>query len=175
MILEPFVALSRLAHKGVNMRTFLIVTLICVFFTGCTLPDADPPPPPDTPVSNDPTENPITQPVEFFLPPQPGDEGLERGQVFLDSTDVLLLESFPVQVNLLLKGALPTPCHQARFTIKPPDAANTIRVELYSLVNPDQICIQVLQSFNTTLSLGSFGSGHYFVTINGELTAEFDI
>jgi hypothetical protein len=157
------------------MKPILSIIFLILFLVGCTLPDADPPPPPDTPVSNDPAEPTLPQSREVFLSPQPGDEGLERGQVFLDSTDVLLLESFPVQVNLLLKGALPTPCHLARFTIEPPDADNTIRVEIYSLVNPDQICIQVLQEFETTLSLGPLQAGHYILLINGQTAAEFDI
>ncbi len=162
------------------MKT-LFASIICVLMlTACILPDADPPPPPDTPVSSEPGEEPAfppgaETPGQVFLPPQPGDEQLHQGQVYLDSTDVLLLESFPVQVNLLLKGSIPTPCHQARFVIQPPDSQNTIRIELYSLINPDQICVQVLQEFETNLSLGPLPAGHYILLINSESAAEFDI
>ena len=42
----------------------------------------------------------------------------EEGPVYVDSTDILYLESFPVQVRLLVQGSLPTPCHEAAWAVE---------------------------------------------------------
>jgi hypothetical protein len=58
--------------------------------------------------------------------------------------------------------------------VEEPDANNNIAVDVYSVVDPAVICIQVLQAFQASVNLGSFPSGHYTVTVNGELGGEFD-
>lgn len=108
------------------------------------------------------------------IAPLPGDANLQRGNVFIESVDLLTMESFPLQFSLSIMGALPTPCHQFRAEIAPPDAENKIAVEIYSLVDPNMMCTQVLKEFNQNIMLGSFPGGHYEVWINGEKVAEFD-
>jgi len=54
------------------------------------------------------------------------------------------------------------------------DAQNRIFVELYSVVDPDLACTQVLLPFNANLPLGSFPGGHYSVWINGQEMDQFD-
>ena len=110
--------------------------------------------------------------------PQPGDAALNRGEVFLDGAEVILLESFPMQARLRLVGSRPTPCHALRVVVSPPDADNAIAVEVYTVVDPSQICTQVLEPFEETIPLGSFPtaehpSGTYTVLVNGELAGEF--
>jgi len=46
-------------------------------------------------------------------------------------------------------------------------------VEVYSLVQPDQVCIQVLEPFDVNVPLGSYVAGSYTVVINGEEMGEF--
>lgn len=108
------------------------------------------------------------------LAPQPEDSGLERATVNLDYVNLLILESYPVQINIELQGYLPTPCHNLRVTFLPPDAQNRIYGEVYTVVDPTMMCIQVIKEFETTISLGSFPTGHYQVYVNGELVGEFD-
>jgi hypothetical protein len=84
------------------------------------------------------------------------------------------MESFPPQFMLSLKGNLPTPCHQLRVNVNPPDADNKIMVDVYTVSNPDMICAQVLQPFSETIELGTFPGGHYSVCVNGQLAGEFD-
>ena len=106
--------------------------------------------------------------------PQPGDAALTRGEVQLDSAEVLVMESFPVQIMLALSGSLPTPCNQLRVATNPPDNKNRILIEVYSVIETGQICVQVLEPFEANIGLGSFPAGHYTVWVNGEMVGEFD-
>jgi len=96
-----------------------------------------------------------------------------RGAVYLRETAVYIMESYPIQVMLEMKGDLPTPCHELRATVSKPDNQNRIMVELYSLVDPGLACIQVLDPFDVKVSLGSFTKGAYTVWVNGENVEEF--
>jgi hypothetical protein len=69
---------------------------------------------------------------------------------------------------LLIGGALPTPCHELRVEILDPDEQNRIYVEVYSLSEPGEICVQVLESFDESVPLKGFPSGEYSVWVNGE-------
>jgi hypothetical protein len=114
-------------------------------------------------------------PPEFA--PQPADAALQRGEVFLDEdgVDILILESFPPQFNLRLVGSLPTPCHQLRVTVEPPNDQGEILVSAYTVVDPGQICTQVLEPFETTISLREVPSGTFMVVVNGEPAGEIDM
>lgn len=105
--------------------------------------------------------------------PNPNDALLTRGDAFVDSSDLLTLESYPLQFMLNLKGSLPTPCHQLRVAVNPPDAENKVIVEVYSVYSLDQICAQVLSPFDVNISLGSFPAGAYTLWVNGSKVAEF--
>ncbi len=106
------------------------------------------------------------------MKPLPGDNQMIRGNVFIEGKDLLVLESFPPQFVLHLTGALPTPCHQLRAEVSEPDEQNIIKVDVYSITDPDQICIQVLEPFEKDIPLGSFTSGKYSVLVNGEKVGE---
>jgi hypothetical protein len=58
--------------------------------------------------------------------------------------------------------------------VNPPDAENKILVEVYSIIGPDQVCVQVLSPFEVNVPLGSFAPGYYILLINGEQAAEFE-
>jgi len=185
------------------MRTLFTLVLCTFLLAACGQPTSSPPPstgsqspvsPPvpetdipldllptkETPVVTLPTLEPGTtkQPPsdEPVLPfdPKPEDAMLERSTIHLDYVGLLILESYPVQINLELQGYLPTPCHNMRVSILPPDQENRINIEVYSVVDPAMMCIQVIKEFETFVPLGSFSTGHYTVYINGELAGEFD-
>ena len=92
----------------------------------------------------------------------------------LNSSELLTLESSPLQFTLALKGSLPTPCNQLRVDVSPPDSENKIIVDVYSVVKADEICAQVVEPFEENVPLGSFPAGHYTLWVNGELVTEFD-
>jgi hypothetical protein len=106
--------------------------------------------------------------------PQPGDDKLQRGNVYLDSQQIVTLESFPPQFVLELKGNLPTPCNKLRVKLNMPDANRQLQVEVYSLADPAEICIQILEAFQVSVPLKSLPSGTYQVLVNqqpvGDLT-----
>jgi hypothetical protein len=104
--------------------------------------------------------------------PASGDDKLIRGEAFINQSQILVLESFPPQFELLVEGALPTPCHELRVEISDPDEQNRIYVEVYSLSKPGEICVQVLESFDENVPLKGFPSGEYSVWVNGEEIGE---
>ncbi len=106
--------------------------------------------------------------------PLPNDVKLTKASAFIDSADLLFVETAPVQINLILGGHLPTPCHELRVKIEPPDDKNDIHVEVYSVADPEVICAQVLRAFNETIALGSYSSGSYMIWINGDPIGNFD-
>ncbi len=148
-------------------------------------PSATPAPPTASPAPTDDPNQAVTSPPNLgtaepdpVLPPwapQPGDDDLTRGPAYLDFTAVLLLESFPVQVQLQLEGTRPTPCHQLRVAVAPPDKRNQIVVEVYTLTDPGQACTQQLAPFTANVALGSYPAGTYTVLVNGEPAAEFTV
>ena len=143
----------------------LSASLLIVSLAGCALiPDL---PPPATPTPSFPLND---------YNPQPGDEKLQRDQVFLDlqNTQLLLRESLPVQVSLELEGSLSDPCHQLRIIGTRDDIKKEINLEVYSLFAPGKACITVIKPFSATIPLGDYAGGHYTVFVNGQLAGEFD-
>ncbi len=116
----------------------------------------------------------ITPPDGSQLPNSTVNPNLKRGGVYLDSAELLTLESYPLQFTLALKGNLPTPCNHLKVDVNLPDAQNKIVVDVYSLVDPKTMCTQALQPFEENVPLGSFPSGHYTLWLNGKQIAEFD-
>jgi hypothetical protein len=165
-------------------KVALALILIAVLLAACAVPGAAPQPTtapggsttqdPSQPVSSD-DPTPTGEAPRSPLDPIPGEENMVRGQVDIASSEVVLLESFPVQVRLNLKGALPTPCHQLRAEVSGPDDQKQIEVEVYSLVDPEEVCIQMLEPFETGINLGSFPSGTYSVWVNGEKVGDITV
>jgi hypothetical protein len=107
--------------------------------------------------------------------PQPGDEKLMQGKVFLDNIQILALDSFPPQFRLSLSGNLPTPCHKLRVKVNPPDADKKIQVEVYSVFDPAEMCIQMLEPLRASVPLQGFPSGTYQVLVNSRPTGEITV
>jgi hypothetical protein len=108
--------------------------------------------------------------------PTPDDNGdMEEGAIFIDSTDLLIAESFPVQIFLHVVGNTPTPCHHFTAEVAAPDEQNRIHVRIYTMVNPTLMCAQVLQPFDESVAILMEGAadGAYSVYVNGELVGEF--
>jgi len=100
--------------------------------------------------------------------PRPSDDQLSRGPATIDSAELLILESYPPQYNLQLAGTLPTPCHAWRAAVAPPDAAKQIDVEVYSVVDPGIICIQVIEVFEGVVAIPTPPPGRYTVRVNDQ-------
>ncbi|HSL28158.1 MAG TPA: hypothetical protein VK900_03070 [Anaerolineales bacterium] len=156
------------------MRVRMILILMLVL-AACAPAGNVATPSPDTAVTSPPEGSmPTSEPPESPFGPKPGDEQLTRGEVYLDEASLLIRESFPPQIVLVLRGNLPTPCHELRAEVAPPDPENKIEVDVYSVADPDTICTQVLEPLDEQIELGTFPSGHYAVWVNGQLAGEFD-
>lgn len=153
---------------------FQILVVLMLLAASCA-PQSQATSEPDIPVTSPAGENMSTDESTLNpFAPQPEDQDLTRGNVYVEETSLLIRESSPPQISLMVKGNLPTPCNQLRAKIDAPDAANKIEVELYSVSNPDRACAQVLKPFEESINLGTFPAGHYTVWVNGEMTGEFD-
>ena len=92
---------------------------------------------------------------------------------FVDTAEILLMESFPVQVALSVTGSLPTPCHQPVWEVQ--DDGQALHVTLASVADPEMACIQVLEPAELSIPLGSFESGARTVILNGEEVGDFEV
>lgn len=85
----------------------------------------------------------------------------------VDSIDILIAESFPVQVFVKIEGYLPTPCYQIS-RIEKYRQKNifyiTIMMNYY-----DDSCIELVVPYTETVSLEVYGlpAGTYQVNVNG--------
>jgi len=107
------------------------------------------------------------------LDPLPDEDKMVRGNAFVQEVEITVMESYPVQVVVEIRGNLPTPCHLVRARVGEPDEQGRIEVEVYSLTEADTICIQVIQPFETRIPLGSFTSGDYTIFVNGKQVGQF--
>ena len=91
-----------------------------------------------------------------------------RGQATVNSIDVQILESFPVQVNVVARGDLPDSCTQIDEIITQ-QTGNTFRVAITTLRQPAASCTQALVPFEQSIPLDVVGlpAGSYNVSVNG--------
>ncbi len=99
-----------------------------------------------------------------------------RNLVTVDSVDVLILESFPVQVMVAVSGNKSVPCVELETpAVSRKDAVFTI-VLTESQLGPAETCIAIISPFEITISLNVLGlaEGTYMVKVNG-IEAEFTL
>ncbi len=154
------------------MKQILFIITILIFASSACLPITGDPVNQNPSYPNPSYPNPSAPQTGDFAP-QPGDADFLRGEVYLDSTELLTLESFPLQFMLSLKGNLPTPCSRLRVKVSPPDSEKRVAVDVYSVIDPAVMCAQVLQSFDVNIPLGSFPEGKYTLWVNGDMVAKF--
>lgn len=115
-----------------------------------------------------PTQGPILAPWD----PQPNDSRMQRGEVELTSVKIITLESSLHQFSLSIRGALPTPCHQLRVAVSQSNDRSRIDFEVYSVFEPDEICIQVLEPFAEEIPIGVLIRGESLISVNGNHIGE---
>ncbi len=138
-------------------RTFVIatLTLLSVTLLGCA-PAGQPSP---------------TAEPEPTSAPAPGD--VVQGVAVVESLDVLILESFPVQVQAVVRGNLPDGC-TTLDQVTTTREENLFRIELTTQRPADAICTEALVPFEEVVPLDVLGlpAGEYTVDANG-VTATF--
>ena len=81
--------------------------------------------------------------------------------------DILISESFPVQVHVVASGYLPNPCTKIEEIIQSREGNNFfVTIKTKSSLLP---CIQVIAPFEETIALDVYGlsAGTYTVNVNG--------
>ena len=107
-------------------------------------------------------------PVDNPYAPRKADSDLQEQKVYLTSMQVSPLENDPSRFGLLLEGSLPTPCNALRVDIHPAGTDGRIDVRVYSVIDPNEICAQMVVAFKVTVALGTYPAGQYSVWVNGE-------
>ena len=92
----------------------------------------------------------------------------------VDEIDILILESFPVQINVIAKGYLPDPCTEISEVLQEREG-NTFFITIKTYRSPGT-CIQVITPFEVIIPLDVYGlpAGSYTVDVNGVQTT-FDL
>ncbi|MBK6791235.1 MAG: hypothetical protein IPG80_01550 [Anaerolineales bacterium] len=141
--------------------------LCAILISACVpIPTPEPTPTAAPPYRITPNENPFEPKIE--------DTGRQTASVTL--TSVGFSESYgftPPRAVLALVGYMPSVCNELRVNINPPDEQYRIFVEVYSLINPDVECDNVFQQFETSILLGTYSPGRYYVWINDALAGDF--
>ena len=92
----------------------------------------------------------------------------------VDEIDILILEIFPVQINVIASGNLPDPCTEISEVIKEREG-DTFFITIKTYRSPG-FCIQVIVPFEEIIPLEVYGltAGTYTVDVNG-VQATFDL
>lgn len=111
--------------------------------------------------SDDPTATPV--PVETIDP-----ENAIVNEAQIETLDILILESFPVQVLVHVTGYLGDGC-TALGDIQTTQEGNTFLISITSLRPAGALCTQQLVSFDENIALDVVGlaAGTYTVSVNG--------
>ena len=142
-------------------KTFAyLLTILILIVAACTPSE----PTITTPATNDNTTSTdgsagdaTTEPDLQVTPTDPQDDVVllppSNGQsVYVDSLDVMIMESFPVQVSVLVRGNLANPCVTLNG-ISAERADQTFTLTFDTTVDTDAICTAVLTPFEQTVAL----------------------
>lgn len=92
------------------------------------------------------------------------------GVANVDSIEVLILESFPVQINVRTRGTLPNGCTSID-EVTTEQVGNEFNVAISTIQPVDVVCTQALVPFEETIALDVDGlpAGSYQVNVNGRI------
>ena len=76
--------------------------------------------------------------------------------------------------TLRLSGSTASPCHTLQVDVAEADENGNIAVAVYSVLNPNRVCAQVVRPFERQVPLRDLPSGSYTVSVNGKQIAAFD-
>ena len=136
------------------MRKMLMFLFAAVLLAGCSTGQTT-----STATPAGPTAAPAT--------PTPDMAGAEIKPMPIDSVEVQIRESQPVQVSVLVSGTLSDKCttfHEATQVRN----GNTIELTITTMRPKDMMCAQMIEIYSNTFPLeGDFPPGDYIVRVNG--------
>ncbi|HII93165.1 MAG TPA: protease inhibitor I42 family protein [Methanosarcina sp.] len=97
------------------------------------------------------------------------------GTAKVESVQIVTLESFPVQIQVIAKGYLPDGCTEID-EIKNESKGNVFNINIGTKRPKDAICTQATKNFTETIPLEVRGlkAGNYTVNVNG-MTESFEL
>jgi hypothetical protein len=106
-------------------------------------------------------ENPYAQ--------KPEDRSWVQAGIILTSLDLSdRTDITPARTQLTILGSMPSVCDVLRVKVEQPNPAYEIRVEIYSIENPNKPCENVFQQVETSILLGKYSAGEYSVWVNSK-------
>lgn len=104
-----------------------------------------------------------------------GEGDVVIGEAMVDSIDILILESFPVQIQVQVTGNLPDGCTELQEPVVT-QTDNTFTVDLPTARPSDALCTQAIVPYEITVPLDVEGlpAGEYTVDVNG-VTGSFTL
>lgn len=96
------------------------------------------------------------------------------GLASVDEIEIVISESFPIQVEVIARGNLPDPCTEI-YQITQKREGDTFFITIKTYRTPDP-CIQIIVPFEVKIPLNVYGlpAGTYTVDVNG-VQATFDL
>ncbi|VVB96993.1 Uncharacterised protein [uncultured archaeon] len=90
------------------------------------------------------------------------------GNATVERIEIMVLESFPVQIKVNARGYLPDGCTRIDGVVKEKEG-NTFLVTIRTVRPADAFCTQVIVPFQEVISLDVYGlkAGKYNVDVNG--------
>jgi hypothetical protein len=145
----------------------LLLQILFAFFMGFTTTVSTVQVPPNAPVVE-------VVPAQAAPSPVPVDGQAAEPQMkvlaVVENVDVLMLEIFPVQIQLQVRGYHPDGC-EAPVNVTQRREGNQVFVEIYRTIPAAMLCPMVLQPLDETIRLdGGFEPGTYTITVNGVVT-----
>lgn len=100
--------------------------------------------------------------------PKPPTASGSQGEAKVDSVQIVLLESFPVQARVEIKGYLPDACTKVEQVIAEREGS-TFRIRLTTSRPAEAVCAQMLTPFEESVALDVVGlpAGTYIVDVQG--------
>ena len=97
------------------------------------------------------------------------------GEAVVETVELLMLESFPVQVHVIAKGYLPDPCTMIS-NVEQSRTGSTFNVKISTVRPADKVCVEVLEPFEQNIPLDVHGlkAATYTVNVNG-VTETFEL
>jgi len=149
-----------------TFATGIALLVLALPLAGCRMPGGDFPKPED-PTAAPPTPVTVTDPDAL------------SGPATVEEIDVILMESFPIQVAVLVKGYLPDGCtliDQVRSRFEP--ESDRFVIEITTVRDADAACTEAIVPFEERVPLDVYGlpAGTYFVDANGVVDSfTFDV
>lgn len=111
------------------------------------------------PTTPSPTAEPTTGPATDSVTPAP-----------VDQVEILIMESFPVQINVIVNGNLPDGC-TTLDAVEQTRTDNTYQITLMARRPADAVCTQQLTPYQEIIPLDvvDLPAGNYTVNVNGTL------